>query len=315
MAGGVSAWRLVADVGGTNVRFARAGADGSLDGLRSCRAADFPSFRAALEAYLADSGRGDIVAAAIAAAGPIDGDRVKITNNPWSIDRADVSAALGGAPAVLINDLEAVAAALPHLAVGETAKIGAPAVVRPEHRTMLAVNVGTGFGAASVVRRGAHWWTCPSEAGHMRLGIRPGDAGEWPPDGATVESLLSGDGLVRLYQRLAGSGRASHATPSDAGGIFASAGRDARAARAVEVMSRALGRVAGDLALATAAWGGVYLCGSVAVGWSAVADAAQFRTEFIGNGPMRGRLEQVPTAVIRRGDVALFGLAKVSIAA
>jgi glucokinase len=313
MAGGVSAWRLVADAGGTNVRFARAAADGTLDGLRSGRAADFPSFGAALETYIAGSRQGDITAAAIAAAGPVDGDRVKITNNPWSIDRKDVSAALGGVPVVLINDLEAVAAALPHLAVSETANLGGPAVVRPEQRTMLAINVGTGFGAASVIRRGARWWTCPSEAGHMRLGMPPGDAGEWLPEGATVESLLSGDGLVRLYRRLAGSGPNSHAMPVDGSGVFASVERDAKAAHAVEVMTSALGRVAGDLALATAAWGGVYLCGSVAVGWSAVADMQQFRAEFIGRGPMRGRLEQIPTAVVRRDDVALFGLAMVPV--
>ena len=86
-------------------------------------------------------------------------------------------------------------------------------------------------------------------------------------------------------------------------------GRDAAAARTVELFTAILGRIAGDLALATCAWGGVYLCGSVATAWAAIADVERFRAEFTRKGPMRTRMLKVPTAVIRRDNAALFGLA------
>ena len=69
--------------------------------------------------------------------------------------------------------------------------------------------------------------------------------------------------------------------------------------------------IAGDLTLATSAWGGVYLCGSVATAWAAIADVGRFRAEFVRKGPMRTRMLKVPTAVIRRDNAALFGLAMI----
>ena len=298
--------RLVADAGGTNVRFAIADAEGRLDRIKIFQVTDFATFQDALSAYRADAGGlQGIDAGAIAAAGPVDGDAVKLTNNEWIVDRAKVSAMLNGAPVALVNDLEAVAAALPHLGSDDLTAIGAPAPVRPERRTMLAVNVGTGFGAASAIFREGRWYTCPSEAGHMTLGHVEGTAAL--PAETSVEDVLSGSGLARLHEHLAGDRAGSAAD------VFAEAGRDAAAARTVALFTAILGRIAGDLTLATCAWGGVYLCGSVATAWSAIADIERFRAEFIRKGPMRARMLKVPTAVIRRDIAALYGLAMMPI--
>jgi glucokinase len=247
----------------------------------------------------------EVVAAAIAAAGPVDGDAVKLTNNEWVVDGAKISALMGGVPVALVNDLEAVAAALPHLTSDDLTTLGAVAPVRPERRTMIAVNVGTGFGASSVIWRDGRWYTCPSEAGHMTLGhVETTTA---LPADASVEDVLSGDGLARLYERIAG-GRAQRASD-----VFAEATRDPAAARTVAMFTDILGRIAGNLALATCAWGGVYLCGSVATAWAAIADSERFRIEFTRKGPMRARMLKVPTAVIRRDIAALYGLAMMPI--
>ena len=302
--------RLVADAGGTNVRFAIADAAGGLKAVRSYRVSDFPTFADALAAYRSDAGGlRDISACAIAAAGPVDGSHVKVTNNDWSIDRAGIVAMLGGVPAALVNDLEAVAAAIPHLTIGDLYCIGEPVPVRPEQRTMLAVNVGTGFGAASVIHRGGRWWTCPSEAGHMTLGPASAAEIELLPKDASVESVLSGKGIAELHPRLAAANDRAIDNAGDAAAVFARAAHDPPAARAVELFTAILARIAGDLALASCAWGGVYLCGSVALGWAPTADAGRFRAEFARKGPMRSRMLEVPTAVIRRDNVALFGLA------
>jgi glucokinase len=298
--------RLVADVGGTNVRFAIADQDGCLDRVEIFQVADFPTFVDALSAYRSTTdGLSEIGACAVAAAGPVDGDVVKLTNNGWIVDRAEVSVLMGGTPVALVNDLEAVAAALPHFGLDDLTTIGVLAPVRPEQRTMLAVNVGTGFGAASAIWRDGRWYTCPSEAGHMTLANVEAIAAL--PADASIESVLSGRGLARLHERLAGGGRAGD-TP-DAADVLAQSACSAAAARTVEVFTAVLGRVAGDLALATCAWGGVYLCGSVATAWSAIADTGRFRAEFTRKGPMSKRMQQVPTAVIRRDLAPLYGLA------
>jgi glucokinase len=300
----MSAPRLVADVGGTNARFAIADDAGRLQQVESFATADFPAFLDALSAYRSGAGGlKDIDACAIAAAGPVDDGVVQLTNIDWTIDRAKVSAALPGAAVAVVNDLEAVAAALPHLTSEDLLTLGDVAPVQGERRTMLAVNVGTGFGASSAILRDGRWYTCPSESGHMTLGAV--DAVALPAD-TSVETVLSGAGLAKLHARLTG-GR--HIAPQQASDVLAMAARDAAAARTVELFTAILGRVAGDLALAHAAWGGVYLCGSVATAWAAIADAARFRAEFVRKGPMRARMLKVPTAVIRRDNVALFGLA------
>jgi glucokinase len=300
----MTARRLVADVGGTNVRFAIADADGNLDRVKIFQTADFPTFPDAFSAYRSDAGGlREIDTVAIAAAGPVDGNAVKLTNNKWIVDGTKLSALVGGAPVAVVNDLEAVAAALPHLAADDLTTLGSIAPVRPERRTMLAVNVGTGFGAASVIWRDGRWYTCPSEAGHMTLG-----GVEGLPSDTSVEDVLSGAGLIRLYQRFA---KAPDSRP--ASDVFALAGSDAAAARTVNLFTAVLGQITGDLTLATCAWGGAYLCGSVATSWAGVADIARFRAEFARKGPMHARMLKVPTAVIRRDNAALYGLAMMPI--
>jgi glucokinase len=300
----MSARRLVADAGGTNVRFAIADQDGGLRHLRTHHVSDFKSFSDALFAYRSELDEPvNIASCVIAAAGPVDDGVVKLTNNDWTIRRAEISALLAGAPVTLINDLEAVAAALPHLTSRDLAAIGPLAPIRPERRTMLAVNVGTGFGAASVIHRDGRWYTCPSEAGHMALSAEPAAA---LPVAASVENVLSGAGLAQLYMRLA---QGQSARVSDAAEVLALARDDTNAARAVAIFTDVLARIAGDLALATCAWGGVCFSGSVAVAWSEMVDAPRFRTEFTRKGLMHDRMSAVPTAVIQHQNVALFGLA------
>jgi glucokinase len=314
MSGGVGSGRLVADVGGSNVRFAIADADGRLAQATSYLIADFASFADALQSYLTATGHPKFGAGAIAAAGPIDGGRVDITNNNWSIDRAEVSVALGGVPVAIVNDLEAMAAALPYLGPDDYAAIGAPAPRQGDHRTMLAFNVGTGLGAASALFRAGRWWTAPSEAGHMTLGPLIRDGIEIAAEGASIESVLSGAGVVALHRRILQDQGISQHSLRDASEVFARIGRDAAAARTVALLTVVLGRIAGDLVLATASWGGVYFCGSVATAWAALADPAQFRDEFVRKGPMQPRMLHVPSAVIRREHAALFGLAMLPLA-
>ncbi|NJM34862.1 MAG: ROK family protein [Rhodomicrobium sp.] len=305
----MTSWRLVADVGGSNVRFARSEAPRRLEGWRSYPLRDHESFYSALTVFLDESGgaRG-CASAAIGVAGPVDDGRVKLTNAPWTIEAAEVCKLLDGAPARLVNDLQAVAYMLPFLADEELIPIGQARRSLAPPRNMLAVNVGTGFGAALAIPAEGGWIANPGEPGHMSLGVvDKADLGllEKP---RSVEDLLSGRGLPLLYNTLAH--HAGRPAVPDIGGarIFASAGEDPVAAETVRHFSRLLGRIAGDLALAMAAWGGVYLCGSVVNGWAAAGGTAHFREPFEAKSIMAERMRGVYSGIITRDDAALIGL-------
>ncbi|WP_088343665.1 MULTISPECIES: ROK family protein [Rhodomicrobium] len=302
-------WRLVADVGGSNVRFARSRAQHALSERRSYPLTDFDSFPDALAAFLDETGGAEgCSAAVVGVAGPVDGDKVKLTNAPWSLEAGEIAAMLAGAPARLINDLQAVALSLPYLEADELIPIGEAERKSAPRQTMLAVNVGTGFGGATVIPAGAGWVTNPGEPGHMRLGGCTALELELVQDAGCVEEVLSGRGVEPLYRRLAARAGVTGEPGVSGAKIFASASEHAVATETVRQFSALLGRVAGDLVLASAAWGGVYLCGSVVNGWAAAGGGALFRAPFEDKGPMRSRMETVYSGIIARDDAALIGL-------
>jgi glucokinase len=303
----VSGWRLVSDVGGSNARFAR-GADGALRDRRIYLVRDYPTFQDALTRYLADTGGAQgCHSAAIDLAGPVDGGRGKLTNAPWIIDERDAARQLG-VPAVLINDLQAVALALPHLAEQDLTPLGAATRARDGRRTMLALNVGTGFGAASLVPAGSGWVACGCEPGHMALGAIDAEQLAVIEGIPTVEDLLSGRGVKALYTRVARLHGAEPRADWTGADVFRNARQDTVAAETVHQFTLLLGRIAGDLALATGAWGGVYLCGSVIDGWAEAADISLFREQFERKGAMSDRMPGVYTGIILPDDAPLIGL-------
>jgi len=119
--------------------------------------------------------------------------------------------------------------------------------------------------------------------------------------------VLSGAGVGALYAAISGG------VAINAGAVFARAEDEPAARHAVALMSRWLGRAAGDLVLASAAWGGAYLLGGVVSGWAAHCDAQAFRAAFEDKGKMRVRMGGVFSGVVTRKDVALLGLAKAAI--
>lgn len=319
--------RLVADVGGTNVRFARTVAGrGTVEAVRRYEVRAFASFPDAVARYLSDTGTGappgDM---AIGAAGPVDeGRRVALTNAPWSIDADDLAGIVDPSRVRIVNDLQSVALLLPWLGAGDVAFLrgalscDASGAARPTPR--LAVNVGTGFGAAVAqpVLQGRGdppvWHAFATEAGHMTAGT----AGLDPAPGerlASIEDALSGSGVVRLARERAG-GDGAFATASD---VFSETSpqeiRTALAAR----LGMALGMASRNLVLAHAAWGGVFLVGSVARALVSSGDDA--RAAFLAgfdthpDGPMATRLTATPIALVTRDSPELAGLSYLPIPA
>ncbi len=313
----MKARRIVADVGGTNSRFGISAGPGDLGEVRIYPTSGGASFTDALATYVGDIGgraaSGCCESMCIAAAGPVDGGVVRLTNAAWSISAREVSQFLGGVPVALVNDLEAVGLLLPHLQPADVAPIGGlDRAALTGNR--IAVNVGTGFGAATAVRSGSgRWAIAAGEAGHMSLALASAEEAAMLGAGATIEDFISGAGVGRLHAAHMQEGKGATAHSADA--VFAAVGSDQAAARTVAMLSRLLGRITGDLVLATAAWDGAFLCGSVARAWLAVADVAAFRSAFESKGPMRERMARVPTFLISQSEPALMGLTHAEAAA
>jgi glucokinase len=305
---------LVADIGGTNVRFAVADLDTlELANPVSLRREGFPSLEAVAESYLRGvAGRPS--AAAIAVAGPVVGETVKLTNAPWSFRRAELKAALGVDELLVLNDFEALAHALPHLGPGDLHRIGGGAPV--ERAPKVVLGPGTGLGVAGLVWSPVGWVAVPSEGGHAAFAVE--DAREFAMlerlatgrERLSVERVASGPGLADTYRVLAEMA-GQPVAPVEAPEVVQRAlgGNDPFAQEALERFALWLGRFAGDAALFFGARGGVYIGGGIAPRMLDVLSAGPFRRAFEAKGRMTSYLAPIPAYVILAGDAALRGAA------
>ena len=301
-------WRLISDVGGTNVRFARVIEDDVVDSC-SYPVSRFESFLDALRGYAddTDGGLSGCSGAAIGAAGPVALGSAHLTNIPWAIHEADVAKEIG-APCTLVNDVEAAAYCLPGLACSEFLVIGNVAPKLETAHRLLAANIGTGFGAATLVKTPGGWFSSPSEAGHMSLPLPEAHEARLRPRFKSVEHILSGRGLVNLHRALGDEEAAIEAAD-----ICSRASSDSKCASTLSLFTQIAGDVLGNLALAVTAWDGVFLFGSVAKGFARVADHARFREAFEDKGAMGEWMKRIPVALVEKQDAALFGLAALPI--
>lgn len=306
----MSATRLLADIGGTNARFARCNEAGEIFGRRAYLVAE-ADFSSTLARYLAETADlGMPASAALAAAGPVRRRVIKLTNADWIVSADAVAAVIGDVPVGIFNDLEAVAMSLPHLTGDDVSPLPGPLIDRSGHDRMLAVNVGTGFGAASVAPIEGHWVAAPSEAGHMSFGAtKPEElALLGGKTGFTVEHVLSGPGLLALYRRHSAN-LGTVAVAETAEEVFGRAKSDRAAADTLDYFTIWLARASRNLVLATASWGGVYFVGSVAQSWAGLVALELFREHFVDGGKMAALLAETPLAVVLNDDPALLGLA------
>ncbi len=303
--------RLIADIGGTNARFALVEAGKPAVDERHLLVRDFPDPGAAIEAYLA--GRA-IDEAVIAVATPVETDVIHFTNSPWIFSIDALQARLGLRRLAVINDFAAQALAMPHLAAQELEQIGGGAPT--PGRAVGVLGPGTGLGVSALVPGKIGWTALPTEGGHVSFA--PGNAREGKVlehlrghfGHVSNERLLSGQGLLNLAQALAAvDGRQCGAdTPEE---VTQQARSNACPAcrEATAMFSTLLGSAAGDLALTVGARGGVYVAGGVCGRLGPLFDRAAFRHRFADKGRMRVFLEPIPVWLVLRGDTGLLGAA------
>ncbi|WP_077036472.1 glucokinase [Pelomonas sp. KK5] len=312
--------RLLADVGGTNARFAWQAERGAPIGdvvILPC--ADYATIADAIAAYLQRVGRPAPPACAIAIANPIVGDQVKMTNHHWTFSISALKAHFGFQLLRMLNDFTALALALPDLKAEELRQVGG-GLARPDAAIAL-IGAGTGLGVSGLLPDGRGGWVpLEGEGGHVTL------AGCTPREQAVIDIIGShyghmsaeracrGQGLVDIHAALQKLDRpGSDAMPLDAAAITAAAleRRDPLCEETVDLFCAFLGTAAGNLALTLGAHGGVYIGGGIVPRLGTRFDSSPFRERFENKGRFKDYLSTMPAFVIlARQSPALFGAAR-----
>ena len=310
---------VAADIGGTHARFAIAQVEGGrvvrLGEGFTLKTAEHSGLSAAWEAFGAALGRPLPRAAALALAGPVRGEVLKLTNRAWEIRPASLGKALGVERYTLVNDFGAVAYAVGQLEDARFTHLCGPEQPLPQDGVITIVGPGTGLGVAQLLKRDGRYHVIETEGGH--IDFAPLDALEDQIlthlrkhyRRVSVERIVSGQGLPNIYEALA--------TIENRPVLFrdekelwkaAMACEDSLAAAAFDRFCLSLGAVAGDIALAQGAQA-VVIAGGLGQRLVDHLPKSGFRDRFIAKGRFERRMDEMPVKVITHPQPGLFGAA------
>jgi len=299
---------LLADIGGTNSRFALAGADGRPERTMIIENDTVANLEGAIATYIDKTGARPN-AAVLAVAAPLDGEEVALTNRAWRFRPGELARRFGFAKLRLVNDFEAIAWALTRLTAADVRPLGPLLPARPGVRAVLGP--GTGLGVAALVPVDGRWQVLASEGGHVSFGPQSLEEMEifaallHECGSVSAETILSGPGLPRLMRAIDPGSQAQ--TPE---AVVANALKgDAAALATVQLFVQLLGRFAGDLALIFKAVGGVYIAGGVASRLGSLLDDQAFRAAFEAHPPYETLLASIPIWLMSRSEPGLLGCA------
>jgi glucokinase len=309
----------VADVGGTHARFALAEIEGgrvvSLGEPVTLKTNEHASFQLAWEDFGKHAGIELPNELGIAFAGPIGGDVLKLTNNPWVIRPALIKERLGVDRYVVVNDFGAVGYAVATLPDDQFQHICGPDRPLPKEGVISIVGPGTGLGVAALLRKKDGYDVIETEGGHVDFA--PLDSLEDKILNhlrrsfrrVSVERVASGQGLWNLYEALGAiDGRDLHFHDQKALWTAALEGSDSLAIAALDRLCLSLGAVAGDMALAQGA-SGVVIAGGVGLRIADYLPQSGFRDRFIAKGRFERRMEASPVKLVTHPQPGLFGAA------
>jgi glucokinase len=292
---------LVGDIGGTNSRFGLVEPGSTqIRDIDVHKNNNFGSLEESIAAYVKARGITSLAAAAIAVAGPIEGEVVSLTNRDWTFTRESLRRAAFAGRFRLLNDFEALALSLPHLAGDDVVQIGGQTPDRPAVKIVLGPGTGLGMATLAPLPQGS-WMALPGEVGHITLPVATQAEFDWrekmSKPGVIFESedAITGGGLLRMYQAVAD--KAVQQTPEDVLQA-ALAGTDPAAVKTLDQFIVWLARIAGDAAMAMQARGGVYLAGGIAPSIVDKLMTGPFRTVFQEKGRLAHVMRPIPVYVI-----------------
>ncbi len=310
---GIAETWLVGDIGATNARFGLVSPERELLHTHTFSIDEQPTIEHAIDAYLGERGSLPMPRqGAIAIASAITGDRVAMTNHPWSFSIAALRRRLGLDRLEVINDFTAVALSLPYLGPEDRTAVGGGEAVPDAPIGVLGP--GSGLGVSGLLRSGGATVALTGEGGHATMA--PSTERESAVldrlrrqfDHVSAERVLSGPGLVNLYSALAGlDGIPSRGYTAAQITDPATGSADSLCAEATAMFCAMLGTVAGDLALTLGARGGIYIAGGIVPRLGQQFAASAFRQRFEAKGRFGTYLAAIPTHVVTQRFPAFLG--------
>ena len=255
----------------------------------------------------------NVDSAVLAAAGPVEGGRCALTNASWVLETEELKRTFRLRTVNIVNDLEALAWAIPEFTPADVRSIGHHYAVAAQPVAVIAP--GTGLGMACFVPAGEGASVMASEGGHATL------AASDEREAALIEILrrrfghvsaervLSGGGLLNLYAAL-GDWQAAATNCIRRGRSLVPPSMDSspRAREALNAFCAFLGSVAGNVALMFRARGGVFIAGGIVPRIVDYLPRTDFRARFESKGRFSRYLASIPTGVIVRPDPTFLGL-------
>lgn len=323
---------LAGDVGGTKTRLAVISKrrNGTLERgvTKQYKSADHPDLQTIISLFLAEQGSQRPDRGCIGVPGPVANGEVKITNLPWELSEKEIESTTGLKRMLLVNDLFATAAAVPHLTTNDLGVI-LPGDGTVSGGSMAVVAPGTGLGMGFVARQGASTVILPSEGGHARFA--PADELETElltylrkRDGYVgIEHLLCGPGIKNIFDFLSSRApnlvsetlKADLAAASDAAAIIskkALSGEDDLCVQTLDVFLGVLGSHCGNIGITLVATGGIYLGGGIPPKIATKLSSPIFQKRFLERGKMSELAATIPVYLIKDDYAALTGAASLA---
>lgn len=316
---------VAVDIGGTHARFAiaRINADGTpeLGEPETLHTADHASFQTAWQDFRERRGGTLPLAVSMAIAGPVGGDIIRFTNNPWIIRPPLVKEKLGVERFTIVNDFAAVAHAVARAPEDQFLHLSGPERPLADEGTISVLGPGTGLGVAHLYRSPDGYRVQATEGGH--IDFAPLDSIEDAilarlrkrHNRVSVERVVSGPAIVDIFQTLARM--ESKAVPDfDDVDIWkrGTSGEDSIAAAAVDRFCLSLGSVAGDIALAQGGFGGVVIAGGLGYRIRDTLLKSGFAQRFRAKGRFDSLMADIPVKLIVHPQPGLFGAAAAFVA-
>jgi glucokinase len=307
--------RLVADIGGTNARFAMFFDNAAtLANERSMSCDRYAGPVESIKAYLKETNAPRPREIAMAVATAVTGDQIKLTNSHWNFSVEETRQALKLDRLLMLNDFTALALSLPHLTAQQQRQVGGGSSAA--NAAIALIGAGTGLGVSGLLPSKDGWVPIEGEGGHVSFS--PANPREmeilrivWREfSHVSAERLISGIGLDPLYRAIAElEGKSGPAPTPAAITDRALRGNDDLCLDVMNTFCALLGTAAANLAVTLGARGGVFIGGGIVPRLGEFFDRSPFRERFEAKGRFSDYLKNIPTKVILAEYPALTGAA------
>ncbi|MCU4677366.1 glucokinase [Catenovulum sp. 2E275] len=306
--------KLVADIGGTNMRIAIADGINAISNIRKYQVTDYASPVETIEAYIKETGIERPTHVCLAIACPVNGDQITMTNHSWSFSIEQSQKQLGVEALFVINDFTAIALSVPFLTNEQKIQLGGESA--EVNKPIAVYGAGTGLGVAHVIAHEGKWIALGGEGGHVDFAPNNQQEAEVLSFLAkefghvSAERLMSGQGIANIYRALAAINNAAEKElePSEITSR-ALANSCSVCKDTLDMFCNLMGSFGGNLALTLLTQGGVFIAGGIVPRFIEYFVNSGFRQRFEAKGRFEPINKKIPVYIVTEEQPGLLGAA------